>query len=631
MKRSIAMLLALVMVLALVPAASAAVPELPKLEITAAEVLPLTSEPNRYDALAAEAGADPYTCWILPRFEIYGKAAVIGRTMSLNYWANTMGVGEEEGYAGVMIYKGTYDSLTGDSEPVATHVKAVSDHYSHNLSYGWDTKGCSQGDYTALFFVMDADMNVVAASAADLYLSKTEIPLSGIDIYVYELDDTPDEMYTSLDGNGSGFSIGIIFEPYHTTVNRYTDERGGELMGYGGSQKANMATLYSIMPPFDLSELWDPIEFTVTYTGAGPFAEGVTECKDTIRIVTKYDTEVVHFEKSMTRACMGGIYEIPVIAPEGTGEIMVMNGNPYALEILDARDGVVTVRALTLDRSEISVCADGAWDRMEIWPQREHDWRSEDQDPTCTADGYSRNRCDDCGMIENEVIVPALGHDVAEPVTAAEPTATKDGLATGHCARCDLDVEIVLSRIFIDTAPGRFYSDAVDYCYENGIINGISANTFGPGMELNRAQLVTMLYRHAGSPEVTEAASFCDVPEGAFYSKAVAWANANGIVKGFPEDNTFRPGTAITREQLVTMLHRYAVLLEADNGQRAELTAFEDLDQLRAYALEPMQWAVANGVINGLSETVLGPQSSANRAQTATILYRFITSVLAVE
>lgn len=626
MKRSIAFLLAIVLVLAMVPAANAAT-GMPKLEPTAADVLPLTSAPNRYETQAATTDSC-YTSWVLPTFETYGKATVIGRTLYLNYRVNAMGLGEAEGYAGVMIYKGTYDSLTDDSQPVATHVKEVSDYPAHNLSYGWKTKGCKQGDYTALFFVADADMNVVAASAADLYLSKTEIPLESIDTYVYELDDTPDVMYTSLDSGGSGYSIGIIFEPYHTTVDRYTDERTTGYGGTGGSNKADMAELRSFMPPFDLSELWEPCDLVVTYTGAGPFADGVTECKDTIRVEFKHESEVVHFEKNMSRACMGGVYEIPVIAPEGTGEILVMNGNPYALEILDARDGVITLRALTLDRSELSVCADGAWDRMEIWPQREHDWKEESKNATCTADGYTRTYCRDCGMIADEVNIPALGHDVAEPVVVTEPTATKDGIAAGHCARCDLDVELTLSRIFTDTQPDRFYSDALDYCYENGIINGLDEHTFGPTATLNRAQLVTMLYRHAGSPAVEEGTDFTDVPEGQFYSAPVAWASANGIVNGY-SDGSFQPAAPITREQIVTMLHRYVVMLGRDNGARDDLAAFEDIDMLHEYAEEPMQWAVANGVINGLSQTVLGPQQSANRAQTVTILYRIITGTLA--
>lgn len=625
MKRSIALLLALLMVLALAPGAEAAMPKL-----TAADVLPMTAAPDRLAPMELPSASDGYTCWIEPRFETYGQAAVIGREMSINYWANTQGLGDDNGYVGLMIYMGTYDSLTDTSEPVAMDMEEVTAYPKHNLNYMWNTEGCVQGDYTALFFVADQDMNVIAASAADLYLSKTEIPLKSIDTYVYELNDTPDEMYASLDSSGCGYSIGILYEPYHTTVNRWVKASGTGYDLVGESNKADMAELRGFSAPFDPGELWEPSDLTVTYIGEGPFADGVTACEDTIHIVFKPEAEVVHFEKNMTRVCMGGIYQIPVFAPENTGEIMVINGNPYALEILDARDGYITLQALTLDRSEISVCADGAWDRMEIWPQWEHSWTTEESSPTCTEAGYSRSRCSDCGMIANEVIVPALGHDVAEPVVITEPTATKDGVGTGHCSRCDQDVEVVISRIFIDTKPGKFYSEALDYCYANGIINGMSANTFGPDHELNRGQLVTMLHRLAGSPAVEGESPFADVHAGAYYADAVIWANRNGIVMGY-DDGTFRPDEVITREQIVTMLHRYVVMLEKDNGARDDLSAFTDLDMLHSYALEPMQWAVANGVVNGMSETVLGPRGYATRAQTVTMLHRIIIGILEAE
>ena len=622
MKRSIALLLALVLVLAMAPAAQAAAPKL-----TAADVLPMTTAPDRLASLSPASVEDGYTCWVLPTFETYGQSAVIGRTMSLHFRANAMGLGEAEGYAGVLIYKGTYDSLTDSSQPVAQYITEASDYPAHNLSYGWKTKGCSQGDYTALFFVADQNMNVVAASAADLYLSKTEIPLKSIDTYIYELDDTPDEMYTSLDSNGSGYSIGVLYEPYHTTVDRWTKVSGGEYGVYGGSNKADMQELRGFIPPFDLSELWDPCDVTVTYTGAGPFASGVKECKDTIRVVFKPEDEVIHFEKNMTRVCMGGVYRIPVYAPEGTGPATVINGNPYALEILDARDGYITLRPLTLDRSELSVCADGAWDRMEIWPQWEHDWRSEESEPTCTEDGCTYKRCTVCGMIADEVIKPALGHKVAEPVVITEPTATRDGVYTGYCSSCAQDVEVAIPRIFQDTKPGQFYSDPLDYCYENGFVSGMTENTFGPALNLNRAQLVTMLYRHAGSPAVEGESPFRDVPAGAYCTDAVIWAHQNGVVSGYG-DGTFRPVNDITRQEIITILHSYVVMQGKDNGARDDLAAFEDLDMLMPYALEHMRWAVANGVMQGISPNTLGPQQNAIRAQTVTILYRVFVDIL---
>lgn len=256
---------------------------------------------------------------------------------------------------------------------------------------------------------------------------------------------------------------------------------------------------------------------------------------------------------------------------------------------------------------------------MDVWTERE---------ATCTDPGLQIEGCVHCRQWAKKIEIPALGHDVAQTEVIAEPTATKDGIESGRCARCEQNVEQAIPRIFADTEPDWFYSDPLDYCYANGIINGMSADAFGPNETLNRAQLVTMLYRHAGSPAVEGESAFTDVPEGEFYSAPVAWASANGIVNGY-EDGTFRPGAVITREQIVTMLHRYVVALGKDSGERNDLSAFADLDMLHEYALEPMRWAVENGVINGISNTELGPQQSANRAQTATILYRIITGTLA--
>lgn len=612
MKRSIAFLMALVMVLTLIPAANAAT-GMPKLEIPTADVLELTGTPDRYELQSAALGKG---CWIVPSFETFGLAAVIGDTMEISTRVCAAAV-TDQGVIGMMIYKGTYDQITDSSKPVATVAEyAIGGHDGYRNVFEWNTKGCSAGDYTALFFVMDESGAILSASSADLYLSKKAIPMTGVEIYIYELDDTPDEIVLLRDG---GFSYGVIYEPYHTTATReYIHNSTGGLT-HTGSNKPDGASLFKVEHVNGSATL-----SVIASDDTTDAAEGEA-FQDTVNIVIGDAGTMASFDKDQVRSCVGSWVEVPVTVPAGK-ECMVVNGNPYLIE-LKIENQTLYARGLCEGIGEVSITTGNAIDRIEIGSGN-HICQTQRQSAGCTEEGYEREICEYCGTLVSQTVKPAYGHKLKEVTVVTEPRATKDGVSVGRCTRCLQDVETVIPRIFSDTQPDWFYSDPLDYCYENGIINGLSADTFGPTATLNRAQLVTMLYRHAGSPEVEQGTAFTDVPEGQFYSAPVAWASANGIVNGY-EDGSFRPAAVITREQIVTMLHRYVVSLGRDNGERDDLSAFEDLDMLHEYAREPMQWAVANGVINGMSETVLGPQQSANRAQTVTILYRIITGILA--
>lgn len=153
------------------------------------------------------------------------------------------------------------------------------------------------------------------------------------------------------------------------------------------------------------------------------------------------------------------------------------------------------------------------------------------------------------------------------------------------------------------------------------MMNGMSATTFEPNGTLTRAQLVTILYRHAGSPDVTGLPNpFADVAPQAWYAKAVIWAAANGVVKG-TSAATFAPEDAITREQIAAILYRY-------NGEAVTedlLSSFPDAGAVSGYAVEAMQWAVSRGLISGdpASDGTLWlrPRDGATRAQIAKILW----------
>ncbi|MBC5746581.1 S-layer homology domain-containing protein [Dysosmobacter sp. NSJ-60] len=179
---------------------------------------------------------------------------------------------------------------------------------------------------------------------------------------------------------------------------------------------------------------------------------------------------------------------------------------------------------------------------------------------------------------------------------------------------------------FRDVLPGVWYEDAVRYVYEREMMQGTSASAFSPNTSSNRGMLTAILYRLEGSPRSGEP-PFTDVAADAYYGKAVAWAEKHGIVQGF-DDGTFRPGARITRQQLATVLFRYADFKgEAGRGQ-ADLSAYQDGDRVEAYAREAMAWAVDAGLIQGLADGRLDPGGTATRAQTAVILQRLCEQVL---
>ena len=178
---------------------------------------------------------------------------------------------------------------------------------------------------------------------------------------------------------------------------------------------------------------------------------------------------------------------------------------------------------------------------------------------------------------------------------------------------------------FTDVADSAWFADAVQYVYENGMMNGVSATLFGPDMTTNRAMIVTILHRLEGEP-TAEASDFTDVADGMYYADAIDWAAANGIVNGVSETR-FAPNDPITREQMAAILYRYAQFKGYDVTASADLSAFADASQISAYAAAAMQWANGAGLITGVTDTTLNPQGSATRAQVATILMRFCEDI----
>ena len=179
---------------------------------------------------------------------------------------------------------------------------------------------------------------------------------------------------------------------------------------------------------------------------------------------------------------------------------------------------------------------------------------------------------------------------------------------------------------FQDVEIGDWFYEDVVYAYENGLTTGISATEYAPDDTTTRGQIVTMLYRMAGEPGVTGETTFTDLTQD-YYKDAVLWAYQNGIVTGRTE-TVFDPEADVTRQELTTILYRYAVDETASDqtGEAGEdsLAGFTDAKEVADYAKASIIWAVEHGIINGMTETLLQPTDNATRAQIAAVLHRYM-------
>lgn len=184
------------------------------------------------------------------------------------------------------------------------------------------------------------------------------------------------------------------------------------------------------------------------------------------------------------------------------------------------------------------------------------------------------------------------------------------------------------SKPFTDVDITQWYHDGIDYVLLAGLFKGTSATTFAPNAGMTRAMLVTVLHRLEGTPSTTIDNPFTDVASGNWYTEAIMWANAKGIVKGYDSD-TFGTNDFITREQLAAILYRYAQYkgYDVSVGEDTNILSYEDALKISEYAIPAIQWACGAGIMQG-DGAKLDPQGNATRAQVATMLMRFIENVV---
>ena len=218
--------------------------------------------------------------------------------------------------------------------------------------------------------------------------------------------------------------------------------------------------------------------------------------------------------------------------------------------------------------------------------------------------------------IRCEVIHTCGEDDPSDPTDPTEPGYT--------IPECKKDSTCVMAK-FPDLVTSEWYHDGVHFCIEEGLMNGMDTGDFQPGGNTTRAQLVTILYREAGSPDVSSVTEpFSDVAEADWFYKAVVWAYNNGVVNG-TSDTTFSPNDNVTREQVATILYRYS----GSPVGTGDLSVFPDVNTVSSYAVPALTWAVGEGLINGVAKdgvSTLDPTGNATRAQIATILMRYLTA-----
>ena len=180
------------------------------------------------------------------------------------------------------------------------------------------------------------------------------------------------------------------------------------------------------------------------------------------------------------------------------------------------------------------------------------------------------------------------------------------------------------STPFTDVEEGAWYHDSVVYVYEKGLMTGTAADRFSPASELNRAQLVTVIWRMAGEPSADSAMPYGDVQEDIWYAEAARWAAAEGIA--VRTSGSFEPAEVITREETVAILWNYAKYAGADvsAGEDADILSYDDASEITEGYAPAFRWAVGAGIINGTTDRTLSPKGDLTRAQTAVMLRRFL-------
>ncbi len=355
---------------------------------------------------------------------------------------------------------------------------------------------------------------------------------------------------------------------------------------------------------------------TVTITGTAQYGQQLTASYDPV-----HEEEAVSYQWNRNGEIISGATSATyTLTAEDAGQTITVT----ATAVDSNHTGSVTSAPVTVEVTQYTPPANPNY-RVDL-PTPEHGTVTADPAAAKAGEEVTLTPAPDAGYEVGEVTVTDRFGD------AVEVTANPDGTYTFTMPSGQVSVEVTFLEAtpepvpFTDVNETDWFHDAVQYAYDNGLMDGVGDGQFAPNATTNRAMVVTILYRLAGEPDVSGQSDFTDVAAGLWYTDAVLWAAQKGIVNGVSETE-FSPSGDLTREQLATILYRYAESMGYDVSAQADLSGFPDAGDIQSYATEALSWAVAEGLLQGFEDDSLRPGGTATRAQIATILMRFCETV----
>ncbi|MBR4880134.1 MAG: S-layer homology domain-containing protein [Clostridia bacterium] len=568
-----------------------------------------------------------------------------GTTISVNAKIKNTGLKTAEGYT-LKVYETSNGSI-GDPVYEVTSDTNITPSSSSIATFEWTMpESYADGEEIALY------MEIQEAETAETAVFTSEnIKISPVyEIMDYSVEERDDGFYATYtvknvgnaDARDTGDKVVIEFSNIYYT---------------GDGKDVFMEASVGALEINESKTFVKPLEIDSAYFEYG-YVNAFIEVQDKDgNPKSKYDTFMIVLEHP---------YDISVNGDKNVTEISLVAGEALALDVEYAADefyqgadisyaiadtSVATVKdgklvANNAGETEmtIMIVPFGGEKTVKVvvasTPSEDSGCDSNTTKYTVTFDTNGGNKLDSVKVIRNAVI-----GKVETPVKAG---FTFDGwyLDKELTKKADLNAKVTADMTlyakwvkksdseewnnpFVDIKSDDWFYESIQYVNENGLFNGTADDKFSPSAELTRAMLVTVLHRAEGTPETTTTSKFKDVVKGSYYEDAVAWAQENGIVKGISDDE-FAPDVKITREQIATIIHRYAVYKGVEPATLNGKLSFKDAGDISSYAVTAMEWVADQEIIKGYDDNTVRPKNNATRAEAAVMLHRFLEKLNSV-